>query len=296
MYAYPPSSEAAWPLIRLPPFPPRTVGLRRYAFPPSTAAPRALTPYAAHLRPNHLRRSPMSQSPGPFAPSLSIRRPSSSGASQTPPWPLGRTCHGASGLPWLSQGHPWTLPVLVVLARRGSPSNPTPTTEIDRTRPSPSLCCKCMFKCFRCFRGMSQLLHMDVIKVDWDELHMLHIFASLFSYMLQAFWKKMFQKYVEVSVLRGRCIFFTHMLQVFYLNVAYVSHICCNCIFKCFIYVWYMLHPCVSCCNCFTGHGGWWAHDPDAWDGGTVGLGVDEGAVSQEPAPRSRPCGERWGG
>jgi hypothetical protein len=55
-YAYPPSPEAAWPLIYLPSFPPRIVVLPRYALPPPLAAPRALAPYTAHLRPSHLRR------------------------------------------------------------------------------------------------------------------------------------------------------------------------------------------------------------------------------------------------
>jgi hypothetical protein len=69
------------------------------------------------------------------------------------------------------------------------------------------------------------------------------------------------------SVLCRCCICFTHMLQVFYLNVKYVSHICCNNIFKCFIYVRCMMHPSVLCCKCFMGHGGRWAHDPGTWDG-----------------------------
>jgi hypothetical protein len=50
----------------------------------------------------------------------------------------------------------------------------------------------------------------------------------------------MFHTHVA-SVLSGCCICFTHMLQVFNLDVAYVSHICCNSIFQmfhlCLIYV-----------------------------------------------------------
>jgi hypothetical protein len=65
-YAYPPSPEAAWPLIRLPPFPPRIVGLPRYAFPrhrprraTSLHTPLTYVPItcATHLCPSHLRRS-----------------------------------------------------------------------------------------------------------------------------------------------------------------------------------------------------------------------------------------------
>jgi hypothetical protein len=65
-YAYPPSLEAAWPLIRLPPFSPRIVGLPCYVFPrhqprhtPSLPTPLTYVPitFSAHLRPSHLRRS-----------------------------------------------------------------------------------------------------------------------------------------------------------------------------------------------------------------------------------------------
>jgi hypothetical protein len=105
-YVYPPSSEAAWPLIRLPPFPSRTVRLRRYALPhqwarraPSPPTPLTYVPItcAAHLRPSHLRRS-LSRCLSVTRHRRACRRP--------PPWPLGRTCHGASGLPRPSQGHP----------------------------------------------------------------------------------------------------------------------------------------------------------------------------------------------
>jgi hypothetical protein len=53
------------------------------------------------------------------------------GAPLTLPWPLGHTCHGASGLPRPSQGHPRAWPVLVVLARRALPATPTPMAGID---------------------------------------------------------------------------------------------------------------------------------------------------------------------
>ena len=79
-----------------------------------------------------------------------------------------------------------------------------------------------------------------------------------------------FQMYVAASVLSGCYIYFTHMLQVFYLDVAYVSHTFCKCsistlhmfhtyiikvCFRCFVCVRRMLHPNVSCCKCFSGHG-----------------------------------------
>jgi hypothetical protein len=71
-----------------------------------------------------------------------------------------------------------------------------------------------------------QLLHMDVAKVDRDAAY----FASIFSVTLQAFWKNIFQTYVASSDLSGCCICFTHMLQVFYLDVVYVLHTCCKCL------------------------------------------------------------------
>jgi hypothetical protein len=83
---------------------------------------------------------------------------------------------------------------------------------------------------------------------------------------------------------------FTHMFQVFYLDVAYVSHICC----KCFIWMLHMFQQYVSnvssmsdvCCI-------------QVFHGGTVsdgcmarGAGV-WGAASWGPTLGCRPCGER---
>ena len=93
-------------------------------------------------------------------------RPSRSLAPLTPPWPLGRTCRGPSGLPRPCQGHPRARQVLVVLVRRGSPPAPTPTAGINRPGfPLPYVAYVC-FKCFRRFRCMLQLFHFDVAKVD----------------------------------------------------------------------------------------------------------------------------------
>jgi hypothetical protein len=71
---------------------------------------------------------------------------------------------------------------------------------------------------------------MDVTKVNRDVAHVTYL-ASVFKDMLQALSKMcnkcfmwilhMFHTYV-VSVLSGCCICFTHMLQVFYLDIAYV--------------------------------------------------------------------------
>jgi hypothetical protein len=86
--------------------------------------------------------------------SLAVRpsRPSPSRASLTLPWPLGLHVPGASGLPRSSQGHPWTRPVLVVLARCGSPRRRESTGP---GLPLPYVAYVC-FKRFRRFRCMLQ--------------------------------------------------------------------------------------------------------------------------------------------
>jgi hypothetical protein len=101
---------------------------------------------------------------------------------------------------------------------------------------------------------------------------MLHILQVFFRVMLETFVQNissvldvscnkcfilmlhMFPTYVA-SVLSGCCICFTHILQVFYLDVAYVSHMCCNTIFKCFICVRRMLHPVFYVASVLRGHG-----------------------------------------
>ena len=74
------------------------------------------------------------------------------------------------------------------------------------------------------------MLHTDVAKVDWDVAHVaLNVSEVHCKCLFKMF--HLFQAYVVVSVLSGCCICFTHMLQVFYLDIAYVSHICCNSMF-----------------------------------------------------------------
>jgi hypothetical protein len=175
-------TEVAWPLIRLPPFPPRVVGLPRYALPPSPAcrAPSLPTPLtyvlltcATHLRPSHLCRSlPL------VYPSLIV---------------VGRAANPAMAagahVSWRLRSSPTKsrAPTSVAsaggarMSRLATGSHPN-----DRSRPSPSLCCKCMFKCFKCFRGMLQLLHMDLAKVDRDVAHIV-FFCKCFQWYLQAF-------------------------------------------------------------------------------------------------------------
>jgi hypothetical protein len=155
---------------------------------PVTSAPRALAPRS-------LRHSPTSQSPTLLtyvlvtcaACSLIVYLSSIVvGAPQTPPWPLGCTCHGASGLPQPRQGHPRALPVLVVLVCRGSPPDPTPT--IGPGLPLHYVANVC-FKCFRCFRGILQLLHMDLAKVDGDVAHVAFV-CKCFQWYVASILKK----------------------------------------------------------------------------------------------------------
>jgi hypothetical protein len=47
-----------------------------------------------------------------------------------------------------------------------APPDPVPTTEIDRPDIPLYYVANVYFKCFRCFRDMLQLFHMDVAKVD----------------------------------------------------------------------------------------------------------------------------------
>jgi hypothetical protein len=75
----------------------------------------------------------------------------------------------------------------------------------------------------------------------------LYIFAKCFQWYVASVLKIIFYSfhmYVAASVLSGCCICFIHMLQVFILDVAYVSHTC----YKCFIW---MLHIFICCNNMF---------------------------------------------
>jgi hypothetical protein len=65
--------------------------------------------------------------------------------------------------------------------------------------------------CFKCFRGMLQVFHMDV--------------CNGYTHMLQASVLNVSFVFSDVCLqvcLSGYCICFTHMLHVFYLDVAYI--------------------------------------------------------------------------
>jgi hypothetical protein len=118
-------------------------------------------------------------------------------------------------------------------------------------RPFPPYDAYVCFKCFRHFRCMLQLFHFDVAKVDQGMLHMLQVF----------------QKHVASVCLKCFICFQTYVAIVFYLDVANVSHICCqlqswmfhvfhthvaSACSKCFIYFqMYIALKCFSYCKCF---------------------------------------------
>jgi hypothetical protein len=84
------------------------------------------------------------------------------------------------------------------------------------------------FKCFRYFRGMFQLFHTDVV-IDRDVAHVAMTIHVCCKCMFQMFL--LFQCMLQVYILNNLA-FFKRMLQVFYLDVAYVASVC----FKCFTY------------------------------------------------------------
>ena len=78
------------------------------------------------------------------------------------------------------------------------------------------------FKCFRCFRGMLQVFHMHVAKVDQDVAHV--------AMVVNICCKRLFQMFH---------LFFSDICcKCAYLDIAYVSHICLQVLLS-------------GCCICF---------------------------------------------
>jgi hypothetical protein len=97
---------------------------------------------------------------------------------------------------------------------------------------------------------MLQVFQMDVEKVDRDVVLVIRVCGKpLFS--MFHFFLYMLQVCLSIC-----CICFTHMLQVFYLNVAFVAlaiHVCCKCMFQIFkTYVASVLSGCCICCSAHT--------------------------------------------
>jgi hypothetical protein len=108
---------------------------------------------------------------------------------------------------------------------------------------------------------MLQLFHADVVKADRDVAHVaivvhvatvVHVCYKLLFPMFYLF----FHTYMLQVCLSGYCIRFTHMLQVFYLDIAYVLQ-CFSCVFpgafasvfRSMFEVFYLsLDVCCKCC------------------------------------------------
>ena len=90
------------------------------------------------------------------------------------------------------------------------------------------------FECFTCFRGMLQVFQMDVVKIDWAVAYVAIVvhacFKLLFSILHLFFDVCCKCGYLDVAYV------FTHMLQVFYPDVAYVLQWLSS-VFMCFLQV-----------------------------------------------------------
>jgi hypothetical protein len=139
--------------------------------------------------------------------------------------------------------HPRARPVLVGLACRRSPPAPTPRPKSTGPSPLPYVVNVC-FKCFRYFRGMLQVFHIDVTKVDRGVVYV----ASV----LEACCKRLFKIF--------------HLLQTYVANVlnwmlhmfcTYVARVCSKC-FSCFtlmlqcVFMLQVVSVSFGCCICFT--------------------------------------------
>jgi hypothetical protein len=97
-------------------------------------------------------------------------------------------------------------------------------------------------QCFRCFRGMFQVFHTYVAKIDWDVAYaamVIHCCKRLSS-MFHLFLRRMLQ-----ACLSGYCIRFTHILQVFlmlrylqWFSIVFASVL--DACFECFMSFWYV--------------------------------------------------------
>jgi hypothetical protein len=85
------------------------------------------------------------------------------------------------------------------------------------------------FKCFICFKGMLQVFHMDVVKVDRDVAYAASVSEAYCKGSFRLF--HYFHTYVTSVV-----IWMLHMLQVYVLNVF----ICFSVLFKCFMFQRYI--------------------------------------------------------
>jgi hypothetical protein len=137
-----------------------------------------------------------------------------------PPLPLanGRCAH-VPGCLMLSPVEPRHPQALSCWWFSYSHSLPAPTLMVP---PLPPLRWNVGFKCFRCLSSMLQMSHLNATKVDRDV-----VYVSIVS---EACCKGLLKIFYQFSVLYYSKVFMLQVASV-YLNVAYVSHIYCMCMF-----------------------------------------------------------------
>jgi len=99
-----------------------------------------------------------------------------------------------------------------------------------------------LLKCFRCFVGMFQVFHGNIAKVDRDVAYIamiVHICCKCLFPMFDLFFSDVCFKCVYLDVLYVSHICFTHMLQIFFLDVAYVRN-CFSSVFHVFFNMFHM--------------------------------------------------------
>ena len=78
------------------------------------------------------------------------------------------------------------------------------------------------FKCFRCFKGVLQVFHIDVAKVDRDIAHVAMAIHVYFKCRFQMF--QLFQTYVAYICKCFKC-FHTYVASIFIWMFAMVTHV-----------------------------------------------------------------------
>jgi hypothetical protein len=90
---------------------------------------------------------------------------------------------------------------------------------------------------------------MDVVKVDRDVAYVAmvaHVCCNRLFSMFHLFFRRMM-----LVCLSGYCIYLTHMLQVFYLDVTYVLQWFSSVFCKCFRHMFQVFHLSSDvCCKC----------------------------------------------
>ena len=163
-----------------------------------------------------------------------------------------------SAPPWASLAEGTACVPITRGQRRRSPgprSHPPAVILLHRCRTAGSRCsvlrllsCQVLLNahvasvCFECFRGMLQVFQMDVAKVNRDVAYVamvVHVFRKGMLPMFHVFLD-VYRKCVYLNVV----YIFTHMMQVFYLDVAMFTMVSSvfRCFCKCFRNMFQMFH------------------------------------------------------